>query len=125
MGDLSPNFNRHEFTCRCGCGADRVAPTFLYKIQYAREIARVSFKIVSGCRCDQHNKDVGGSESSDHLCNDRYRCEGADIEVLDSRMRWKILNAAFEVNFRRIGIAKTFIHLGTAMRNAQEVVWLY
>lgn len=125
MGDLTPNFSLDEFACRCGCGADRVAPVFLYKLQQAREIARVPFKIVSGCRCDIHNAEEGGTESSDHLTNDMYRCEGADIATPDSHTRWRILNAAFEVNFRRIGIAKTFIHLGTARRNPQEVTWLY
>ena len=26
MGDLSEHFDRREFTCRCGCGADQVDP---------------------------------------------------------------------------------------------------
>ena len=125
MGELSKNFSRDEFRCKCGCGADKVDKAFIWKLQYARDIANIPFIVRSGCRCPQHNKDEGGTENSDHLATDDWACQGADIECLSSHNRYKIVDAALQVGFRRIGIAKTFIHLGDADRNPQNVIWTY
>ena len=124
-GDLTKNFSTAEFLCKCGCGADRVSKPFLWKLQYARDLADIRFTITSGCRCEQHNKAEGGSEGSDHLSTDTLVCEGADIKCSNSYERYKIVTAGIQAGFRRIGIAKTFVHLGDAERNHQKVLWVY
>ena len=120
MGDLTENFSKSEFACKCGCGVDKVDKKFLWELQLCREGAGISFKITSGYRCPKHNKEIGGSETSDHL-----RGEGVDIACTESWSRCKILDAAFDVGFDRIGIAKTFIHLGRSEVNPRRVVWVY
>ena len=125
MGDLTTNFSSWEFECQCGCGADQVDEGFVHRLQLCRNQAGFSFNVNSGCRCEEHNKNEGGKSESDHVTNGVWRCEGVDIAVANSRERYKILEAAFDVKFRRVGIAYTFIHLGTALRNPQQVTWLY
>lgn len=120
MGDLTTNFSRWEFKCRCGCGLDDVNINHVDRLQAARDMANVSFDLISGCRCKKHNKDEGGTDMSDHLTG-----EGSDVKCMDSATRFKIINAAVKVGFLRIGIGKTFIHLGTAVRNPQFVIWVY
>ena len=120
MGDLTENFDSSEFACNCGCGYDRMVRVFVFKLQRVRERAGFPFKVTSGCRCEQHNHDEGGKNDSDHLTG-----EGADIEVVSGRQRYKLVEAAIEVGLTRIGVARTFIHLGEGRSNAPMVIWAY
>ena len=66
MGDLSENFSRSEFACKCGCGLDSINIGIAHRIQLIRDIVRVPIKINSGCRCLNHNESVGGGRRSFH-----------------------------------------------------------
>jgi len=67
MGDLTTNFSRHEFACRCGCGL----ATIDYELLRTLEVLRAHFSqpitVTSGHRCRQSNALAGGSELSQHL----------------------------------------------------------
>ena len=120
MGDLSDNFSRYEFECSCGCGFDDVDDYHVEQLQEISNITGIRMVINSGCRCTEHNEDVGGSFDSDHLSG-----EGSDIAVSSSRDRFRLVEAAIKVGISRIGIAKTFVHFGTSLTKAQEVMWVY
>ena len=124
MGDLTNNFSRSEFTCKCGCGICRVDEPFILRLQLVRNQAGFAFTVNSGCRCPEHNKDEGGKPESDHLTTQEISCEGVDIKIENSIRRFRIIEAAIDAKFRRIGIYPSFIHLGTALRNPQQVAWL-
>lgn len=55
-----PNFERHEFQCRCGCGRADMSPLFMGQLQALRIFLDFPFPINSGFRCDRYNKDIGG-----------------------------------------------------------------
>ena len=114
-----PNFSRNDFDCPC-CGMNNIKDKFIWKLQFARTEARIPFIINSGCRCEKYNRKVRGKKSSDHLTG-----EGVDIRCLSSSDRWKIVTSAISAGFRRIGIAKTYIHLGDNWDNPQNVMWMY
>ena len=44
MGDLTANFSRAEFACKCGqCdGADSIGPDFVRQLQIGRELSDCS-----------------------------------------------------------------------------------
>jgi uncharacterized protein YcbK (DUF882 family) len=111
-------FKREEFACQCACGSNRIKEALIAKLDEARAIAGVPFKINSGFRCQLHNKAVGGAKTSRHL-------EGiaVDIHCSESIDRYKIINALFMTGFTGIGIAKTFIHAD--IRNTDRFVWVY
>jgi len=68
MGDLSPNFSRHEFACKCGCGFDTVDVATLELLEKIRSDCEDNpITINSGCRCAQYNQRVGGSKASQHM----------------------------------------------------------
>ena len=71
MGNLTRNFNRMEFACRCGCGFGAapgdVNPVLAEHLQAIRDRLGVPLLIASGCRCAEHNASVGGVRSSQHL----------------------------------------------------------
>jgi zinc D-Ala-D-Ala carboxypeptidase len=92
---------------------------FLSKLEEAREIAGIPFKITSGYRSVRHNKEVGGVQNSSHLIG-----VAADIAVGSGNERYIILNALIRAGFKRIGVAKTFIHCDTDP-NKNNSVWTY
>jgi uncharacterized protein YcbK (DUF882 family) len=71
-------FGRHEFACKCGCGFDVVDVELLAVLEYVRDhFERRPVIITSGCRCEMHNKTVGGSPRSQHLLG-----KAADFKVV-------------------------------------------
>lgn len=67
MGDLTRNFSRSEFTCKCGCGYDTVDFALITTLQNLRDFFEQPVIVKSGSRCLKHNKYVGGSPKSQHL----------------------------------------------------------
>ena len=120
MGDLTKNFSRHEFACRCGCGYDEISLVLVKQLQGIRNLLGASITITSGCRCERHNRGVGGSGNSDHLTG-----SGVDVSVDSSRTRFRLVGLAYVEGIPRIGIAKTFVHLGIDPENSKDVLWLY
>lgn len=70
MGDITKNFSRWEFACKCGCGKDDIDEKLVNRIQVVRDIIRIPITIISGCRCEAHNKAVGGASVSYHLISE-------------------------------------------------------
>lgn len=84
MGNLTDNFSRSEFLCQCGCGLADPHPMLVAGLQELCDLARNTrevrpvFTITSGCRCQKHNHESGGAESSRHLPQANGYCEAAD-----------------------------------------------
>lgn len=93
---------------------------FLIKLDRAREVAQIPFKINSAYRTPEHNAKIGGKPNSSHL-----KGLAVDISVTDSRSRFIVLNALISVGFNRIGIADTFIHVDLDRDKSQQVIWTY
>ena len=93
---------------------------FLDKLDQARELANIPFKINSAYRSPEHNAKIGGKPNSSHL-----RGLAVDISVKDSRSRFIVLEALIKVGFNRIGIADTFIHVDLDKEKSDKVVWTY
>lgn len=111
MGDLSTNFSRDEFACECGCGRGLeigdIDPGLIVHLEGMRaEIGRPMF-ITSGCRCPQHNKDVGGVENSVHTL---IPLQVADIKTYSGAHKHKVQKAAHNQDAQGVGTAAGFIH---------------
>ena len=113
-------FKPEEFACTCGCGKREIDPDFLERLTVARRFADVPFIITSGVRCEEHNKAIGGVPSSSHITG-----HAVDIKCTTSSHRWSILNGLLMAGFRRIGIAKTFIHVDDDPTKDARVIWTY
>ena len=118
-------FEYSEFDCRCGecdCRGEDMDPEFLDMLDRTRDRAGFAFNVSRGVSCPAHNAAVGGSETSSHLPD---RACAADIAVMGSSHRFKLIEAAIAAGFRRIGVADTFIHLDSDENKPAEVMWLY
>ncbi|QDP55948.1 MAG: putative peptidase M15 [Prokaryotic dsDNA virus sp.] len=113
-------FSLDEFNCpSLPDSGKNMDINFLYKLEHARELAGVPFKITSGYRTKDHNAKVGGVPNSSHLIG-----VAADIAVSGGNQRYIILNALIKAGFKRLGIAKTFIHCDTDDTKPNSV-WTY
>ena len=119
MGDLTANFNREEYACKCGCGRADIKDHLAAKVQSVRDILGRPISINSGIRCARHNGNIGASETSSHIGG-----WAADLGYTGSGERYQLLNAAFQI-FDRVGIAKNFIHVDVDANKTAGVVWIY
>ena len=62
----SKYFTRKEFACKCGCGYAVVDVELLAVLEDVREHFQEPVTINSACRCDTHNRNVGGISNSKH-----------------------------------------------------------
>ena len=119
MGDMTKNFSRDEFACRCGCGGVKVCEYLVEKLQVIREKLG-PMHINSGYRCVSHNLQVGGSPESSHL-----RGCAVDIRCENSFDRFFLIKYLLQEGFSRIGIGPTFIHADLDAEKPQNLIWLY
>jgi zinc D-Ala-D-Ala carboxypeptidase len=116
---LIKNFKENEFLCSCGCKLNNINYDLVSKLEKARFISGIPFVITSACRCQKHNKAVGGVATSSHLFG-----LAVDILVESSDIRQKVLNSLIKVGFVRIGISKNFIHVDIDS-SKNNSVWIY
>ena len=102
-----PNFNKAEFDCK-HTGLNEMKPEFMKLLQALRLMYGKPMTITSGYRHHTHPVEARkGHTTGEHtqgVCCDVACASGAD--------RYQIIRLALQLGFTRIGIAKTFIHLG-------------
>jgi uncharacterized protein YcbK (DUF882 family) len=80
--NLTNNFNKSEFDCKCGCEMPEEVFLEIQKLasqlQHIRNFVRKPIKINSAYRCKTHNKSIGGVSNSQHILG-----KAADIQVTD------------------------------------------
>ena len=113
-------FTLEEFDCPSLPNSGKnMDPSFLLKLEQAREIANIPFKITSGYRTEARNQQVGGVKGSSHL-----KGVAADIAISNGQQRYIVLNALIKAGFKRIGVAKGFIHVDSDSEKNNSV-WTY
>lgn len=145
-------FSDKELECKCGCGLNQISDRLRLLIDTARAILGYPLYSNSACRCTEHNKNIGGVDSSAHT---RNPCTAIDLIVADGDERFRLLVAlilaavkrysdtsnetsvdltieeyrdlVFNIHsyIRGIGIAKTFVHVDTDYVKPRPTVWGY
>lgn len=119
-------FRFHEFDSPLQEGSGQLMDRdFLERLDNAREIAGIPFKITSGFRieADIERLEKQGykvSQKSSHL-----KGLAADIACSTSAERYKIIDALLKAGFHRIGIAKSFIHVDDDPDKPANLIWTY
>jgi len=93
---------------------------FLSKLDQARSLCDIPFRITSGYRTEDHNRKVKGVLGSSHT-----KGLAADIACTNSAARHIIVSALLKVGLNRIGIADTFIHVDRDPSKVANVIWTY
>jgi len=102
-----------------GSGSE-MSPVLLGMLDAARKHYGKSITVNSGFRTESHNAKVGGVKTSSHL-----KGLAVDIKVDSSSNRFVLYEALRKVGFRRIGVAKTFIHADIDPDKSPDVMWVY
>jgi hypothetical protein len=118
-------FKPEEFLCKCGrpnCDAPReIQPALAEVLDTIREGVGHTLMVASGLRCRYWNDKSGGEPDSEHLTG--HAC---DLVAPVSRIRFEVTREAIKTNVvARIGIGKTFVHIGVSKSHDQDVLWLY
>lgn len=113
---LSKNFKKREFRCKCGkCTEFLVDDALIEHLQKIRDHFGVSITINSGYRCKAHNPKVGGSATSHHP-----KGKAADIRVKGVKPI-DVAKYAESIGVQRIGLYESaeegeFVHIGSDTR---------
>ena len=109
---LTENFTLAEFACRC-CGAAKIDPGLVQKLQALRDRIGKPIAITSGYRCPAHNRAVGGAAQSQHM-----RGTAADI-VVKGLAPATVADHAEAIGFGGIGRYATFTHVDCRDKKAR------
>ena len=130
IGDLSTHFWRHEFRCpcpKCRRKKVRVSSLLLFKLEMMIIIidSGLDFHkpviVLSGNRCEEENKRIGGFPGSEHIPDPDG--EASDIKV-KGITPIKLGLIAERVGGLRIGIAKWGIHVDVRPPSPSKF-WVY
>lgn len=92
----------------------------LEMLQKMRDIMDSPIFITSYWRSPEDNKKVGGVNGSAHLKGYAF-----DLRCRNGSERRALVSAALCAGFRRIGVAKTFVHVDCDPDLPQFVLWTY
>ncbi len=130
LGDISTHFWAWEFRCpckKCKRKKVRVSSLLLHKLEMMIIVIdrgldyHKPFIVLSGNRCEEYNKKIGGHPNSAHI--PKPDGEAVDIKVngispIDSGL------IAEEIGGLRIGVAKWGIHVDVRPANPSRF-WIY
>lgn len=117
---MTKYFKPSEFKCCCGNCFDVMNQELLFKLDFARDYAKIPFNITSSWRCEKKNKEAGGKSNSAHL-----RGNAVDIACNNSADRLNLIKSLIHVGFTRIGVGNTFIHVDNDKSLPENVMWTY
>ena len=120
-------FTLEEFSCptlpNSGVNMDS---DFLQKLDNARQIAGIPFKINSGYRTQEHHNSIYKKLGKEPTKSAHLIGKAADIHCTDSKSRFVIISALLDAGISRVGISSTFIHCDIAEKGkTQNVIWTY
>lgn len=117
----SKYFNEEEFqACNPPCSLQDMKQSTMDKMDKAREIYGRPIYLNCAYRSSEHDKVKGRSGTGSHTLGYALdpRCE-------NSSDRYDLVIALLNAGFKRIGIAKNFIHADDSPGHSQNVIWTY
>ena len=113
-----PNFSDSEFQKAVpACHLSDMDDTFMDRLQTARTLAGVPFRINSAYRSVDHELALKRTGKSMHT-----KGRAVDIKCVDSHQRYIILESLIAAGFKGIGIATSFIHVDD---RDYHLIWTY
>jgi hypothetical protein len=120
------HFVPRDFACTCEGLCDHppaISVALVSKLDRICDLIGKPLTIVSGTRCERHNRKMGGKSHSAHVPREGVS-HAADIRCPDAAFRFAFLAAALPM-FNRIGVGKDFIHVDDDPELPANAVWLY
>lgn len=96
-----------------------LSPHLVEMLDHARGFAKIPFRITSGLRTADENRDAGGVWDSAHT-----RGLAVDLACYDSRARMRMVAGLIVAGFSRIGLYTHHIHADVDDSLPGDVLWL-
>ena len=113
VGDLTKDFSRSEFACKCGCGFDQIDPRVVDMCQMIRDALGAPIRINSACRCERRNAEAHGVKGSYHT-----KGLAADLSCEAGSQRLQaVIKSLFEagklpcLEYCKRYVQKNFVHI--------------
>ena len=110
-------FELSEFNCQ-HTGNNEMKPEFLEKLDALRHVCAFPFVITSGYRDPSHP-----IEAAKEIPGTHAQGIAADVRVVSSNKRFRLVKEALALGFTGIGVDPSFIHLD--IRASSPVIWTY
>ena len=121
------HFKFEDFTCKCGCGENKIVEDFVDKLDKLRDDCGFPFIVNSGYRCPKHNSE----ESTTGFTGPHTTGRAVDISAARG-YAYQLMKHAMMAGFTGIGISqkgdKRFVHLDdldNAPGRPRPTVWSY
>jgi len=111
-------FDISEFDCT-ETGENEMKPRHVHRVDALRGRCGFPFIVVSGFRSKLHSKEV----IKENGPGEHPEGHATDIRVTNGVQRREIVEWALKMDFRGIGVAKTFVHVDD--RLGTPVLWPY
>ena len=108
------HFKRKEFACKCGCGFDTVDYELAMVVDAIRSHFGKPTHVNSGCRCEAHNRKVGGKQRIQGKPNSgSQHLYGRAADILVDGVSPSLVAAWVKQEFPKISIGTydSFTHL--------------
>ena len=116
-----PNFTKAEFDCKA-TGENNMQHEFMEKLQAIRKDFNRSMTVTSGFRSVKHPIEAKKTHSN----GEHTQGFSADIMCITGNDRFQLIQLALKHGITRIGVAKTFLHLGIGGKGLpNNVIWEY
>ena len=118
-------FTKDELSCPCPCGIYNVEQSALNTLCLIREEIGRAMWVTSGCRCPQHNRDIGGSEKSGHITTETNPSTEFDIYCAGGGFKYDLVGLCYKYKVPRIGVyLSDIVHIGFSKVLPQQVMWV-
>tara|TARA_B100000780_G_C21099813_1_gene443790 strand:+ start:1482 stop:1859 length:378 start_codon:yes stop_codon:yes gene_type:complete len=111
---MTKNFNIKEFECKCGCKMPEFVKNNVIELAENLQIIRDEvgrLDLTNSYRCKDHNSDVGGSTSSQHLVGKAADVKSESIKPKEMAQIVNDLMKNEKIKTGGIGIYNTFTHI--------------
>ena len=111
---MTKNFNIKEFECKCGCKMPEFVKNNVIELAENLQIIRNEvgrLDLTNAYRCKDHNSDVGGSTSSQHLVGKAADVKSESIKPKEMAQIVNDLMKNEKIKTGGIGIYNTFTHI--------------
>lgn len=130
MGDLTNNFSKWEFACKCGCGFNEIDPELADQVQRLRNLLwtttgkEIPITVTCGCRCPAHNAAIGGVQNSFHTQGLAVDITFSHINVLVGGRIVYLANRFKILKIGAIGVYpdRNFMHLDVRPQKRELII---
>ncbi len=112
--DNIKHFKKSEFTCKCGCGLNRIDLRLVNVLEKIRShFGDKPCIVTSGCRCSEHNRKVGGVQGSRHVLGKAadFYIQGVHVNDLLAYTKTLVANGTLRYTYTNSSNMNGVVHI--------------